>query len=207
MTKDKPMITKEMRKQLNASFPPEAISAHPTKSFLSTLKAIYVVERLNDVFGVGRWDLKTKVVKETENYVLVKGKLVIFDYRVNVPVQYGGHNIGGKNSELADSYKSAVTDCLSKSASYLEIGIDVFKGKVTHKNAVKQNPVVASVAKKAPNHLLQLKQELNKRGAKTENEAVVLYNKITGENIKSLKLTQAVAQKYLAILLSSPMGK
>jgi len=130
MENKKPTINETMREQLRKPLPPEAISQHPTKTYLSTIKAIYVVERLNDVFGVGRWNLRTEVVKGTENYVLMKGKLTILDYDCEIPVQYGGHATAGKGTELADGYKSAATDCLSKCASYLEVGIDVFKGKV-----------------------------------------------------------------------------
>ena len=45
-------ITKEIREKLRAPFPSEEIAPHPTKKFLSTIKAIYVTERLNDVFGI-----------------------------------------------------------------------------------------------------------------------------------------------------------
>lgn len=121
-------ITQEMREKLREPFPPEAISQHPTKTFLSTIKAIFIVERLNDVFGIGRWTLKTEVFSTLSDYVLMQGSLEILDYDVCVPAQYGGHTTTGKNTELADGYKSAVTDCLSKCASYLEVGIDVFKG-------------------------------------------------------------------------------
>lgn len=123
-------ISKEMREALRAEFPSEAYSKHPTKTFLTTLKAAYVMERLNDVFGVGRWDLEHKVVKDEGSYVLMSGRIKILDHDVVVPVQYGGHTTTGKNTELADGYKSAITDILSKSASYLEIGLDMFKGKI-----------------------------------------------------------------------------
>lgn len=127
---EKKQITEEIRKQLKAPLPPEAISQHPTKTFLSTIKAIYIVERLNDVFGVGKWDLVHEVVGASKEYVLMKGTLILNEYEATIPEQYGGHSMGGKNTEPADSYKSAVTDILSKSASYLEIGLDIFKGKV-----------------------------------------------------------------------------
>lgn len=125
----KKVITPEIREQLRKPFPPEAITSIASKKFLSTLKQIYITERLNDVFGIGRWTMKTIVIKDNEKYVLMKGRLEIFDYDCVVPEQYGGHPTVGINTEIADGYKSAVTDCLSKSASYLEIGIDVFKGK------------------------------------------------------------------------------
>ena len=44
---------------------------------------------------------------------------------------YGGNDNGGENSknfDLGDAYKGATTDALTKIGSYLEIGIDVFKG-------------------------------------------------------------------------------
>jgi len=127
-------IDSKMREALNAPLPAEAITQHPTKTYLSTIKAIYIVERLNDVFGLGRWDLITEIEDKSENYILMRGKLMFLDYDVALPSQYGGHQTTGKGVELADGYKSAVTDCLSKCASYLEIGIDVFKGKQTGKS-------------------------------------------------------------------------
>ena len=69
-------ITDEVRKELRKPFPKEAISQHPTKTFLSTIKAIYVTERLNDVFGIGGWTLDHEVVSDTEDYVTVKGRLL-----------------------------------------------------------------------------------------------------------------------------------
>jgi len=65
-----PKITDEMREQLKAPFPPESIKQHDSKKYLSTLKAIYVVERLNDVFGIGRWFVNHSVEKGETGYVL-----------------------------------------------------------------------------------------------------------------------------------------
>ena len=123
-------ITEEMRIKLRESFPDEAYSAHPTKTFLTTLKAMYVTERLNDVFGVGRWTITHNVEERTADYILIRGEFNSLDYEVITPAQFGGHGTTGKNTEIADGYKSAVTDCISKIASYLEIGIDMFKGKI-----------------------------------------------------------------------------
>lgn len=129
MNKEKKTITPEIYAKLSAPMPSEAITPHPTKTFLSTIKAIYIVERLNQVFGVGKWTLKHKVALATSDYVLIRGRLVLLDYDCVIPPQYGGHSTTGKNTEIADGYKSAITDCISKSASYIGIGIDVFKGK------------------------------------------------------------------------------
>jgi hypothetical protein len=45
-------LTQEQLVLLKKPLPQEAISQHPTKSYISSIKAIYVTERLNDVFGV-----------------------------------------------------------------------------------------------------------------------------------------------------------
>lgn len=141
---EKKEITQEIRDKLREPMPAEAISAHPTKSFLTTIKSIYIVERLNDIFGVGKWNIEHEIVLHNDNYVLMKGELKILEYNCNIPVQYGGHNTIGKNVEMADGFKSAVTDILSKCASYLEIGIDVFKGKANQSNKpwLKPNTIV-----------------------------------------------------------------
>lgn len=125
-------ITDEMRNQLRAPLPPEAVKPHPTKTYLSSIKAIYVTERLNDVFGIGAWTLKVEVVERADGgTVVVKDILEITEYGIYLE-SYGGNDNGGENSknfDLGDAYKGASTDALTKICSYLEIGIDVFKGK------------------------------------------------------------------------------
>lgn len=138
--KEKKIIDADMRGALRAPFPDEAYSGHPTKTFLTVLKAMYVTERLNDVFGLGRWTVEHEIIERTEDYVLIQSEFHSLDYDVSVPKQYGGHKTTGKNTEIADGYKSALTDSISKIASYLEIGIDMFKGKVNKKAAPKNDP-------------------------------------------------------------------
>lgn len=121
-------ITAEMREQLRKPLPKEAIKPHPTKTFLSTIKAIYVVERLNDVFGTGNWKTKTEVIateraEKKAPMVIVKSVLTVNDYDIEIEA-FGGND----NADLGDAYKGAATDALTKIGSYLEIGIDVFKG-------------------------------------------------------------------------------
>ena len=122
-------ITEKQREQLKAPLPPESISQHPTKKFLSTIKAIYVVERLNDVFGLGEWKIKHTIIDDEGKMVVVKGVFTINGYDVEIE-QFGGND----NADKGDAYKGACTDALTKIASYLEIGIDVFKGLSTNHN-------------------------------------------------------------------------
>ena len=124
-------VTKEMREALRMPLPVGAVTKHPTKTFLSSIKAIYVTERLNDVFGVGSWHLRVNHVTTTEkSMVVVKVEFSIPEYGIYFEC-YGGNDNGGENSknfDLGDAYKGATTDALTKIGSYLEIGIDVFKG-------------------------------------------------------------------------------
>ena len=133
MEKELTKISEKMYKALSADFPDEAYSVHSSKTYLTVLKAMYITERLNEVFGVGRWCIKTEVAERSDDYVLVVGEFVSLDYDVMVTPQYGGHKTTGKGTEIADGFKSAVTDCQSKIASYLGVGINMFKGKVKAK--------------------------------------------------------------------------
>lgn len=122
-------ITKEMKDLLNKPLPAEAVQEHPSKKFLSTIKAIYVTERLNDVFGVGAWQTKVEYIERVDKMVVIKTTLTIPEYGISYEC-YGGND----NADLGDAYKGATTDAITKIGSYLGIGIDVFKGKQTHKS-------------------------------------------------------------------------
>jgi hypothetical protein len=143
-------IPHELRAKLRAPMPPDSIKQHPTKTYLSTIKAIYVAERLNDVFGVNGWDMEHEVVEVFKNeqdkphYVLMAGRIYLREFDLYTSWQYGGHELLGKGTEPADGFKSAVTDAMSKCASYLEIGIQVFKG-LGHKIDESDKRIAASV--------------------------------------------------------------
>ncbi len=184
-----------VREKLKAPFPAEAISQHPTKTFLSTIKAIYIVERLNDVVGIGGWDLEHEIVSDPEDYVSVRGRLhygkrnaddgpaySIYEFRT--PDQYGGHKKTGTNTEPADGYKSAVTDCQSKCASYLEIGIDVFKGKATNgsKAPRKAKKEVEGDEKEISVKQWEFLKKLGGNVAMTEKELIVFVKWVADEN-------------------------
>lgn len=123
----------QLKAELRVPLPKEAIKPHPTKSYLSSIKAIYVTERLNNVFGTGAWTLKThEIERGDKGMVVIKSILEVPDYGIYYE-SYGGNDNGGdtsKNFDLGDAYKGATTDGITKICSYLEIGIDVFKGLV-----------------------------------------------------------------------------
>ena len=135
-------LSNEQLELLKKPLPSEAITQHPTKTFLSSIKAIYVTERMNDVFGLGSWTTKVEHVTTTDkSMVVVK---VVFE----VPLYgiyyecFGGNDNGGENSknfDLGDAFKGATTDAITKIGSYLGIGIDVFKGKVNAEPSTQQS--------------------------------------------------------------------
>jgi len=135
-------LTNEIRDKLREPLPKEAISQHPTKKFLSTIKAIYVVERLNDVFGIGQWAIKYDIVEAGEKMIVAKGILMVPEFGIEVE-QYGGND----NADRGDAFKGACTDCLTKIGSYLEIGIDVFKG-LTDAQGDQKKPVETNTDKR-----------------------------------------------------------
>lgn len=125
-------ITDKMVEKIKKPLPAEAVTQHPTKTYLSSIKAIYVLERLNEVFWIGRWTIKTdQVWQEKKGMVVVK---VIFE----IPTYWIYYECFGwndnwwesnKNFDLWDAYKWATTDAITKICSYMWIWMDVFKWK------------------------------------------------------------------------------
>lgn len=131
-------------KKLLDPLPSEAITQHPTKTYLSSIKAIYVTERFNDVFGIGKWS--TKVQAEHADFetgmIIVK---VTFEVKeLNIYYEcFGGNDNGGitnSNFDLGDAYKGATTDAITKIGSYLGVAIYVFKGKSNPTKEQSKNP-------------------------------------------------------------------
>lgn len=112
----------DLLEKLKAPLSPQAVSPNPDRPGLSAIKVIYVVERLNEVFGLNGWHIANEVI-EKGAMVVVKGTLTIDDYGIRIE-QYGGN----ANPDRGDAYKGACTDALSKCASYIGIGMDVYKG-------------------------------------------------------------------------------
>ena len=129
-------ITPEQKEALDRRLPDEAVSQHPTKKFLSSIKSIYVTERLNEVFGVGSWRVETEIVERSERMVVVKLRFSIPEYGIYYEC-FGGND----NADLSDACKGATTDALTKVCSWLGIGAEVFKGRQTGAGAPPQSSV------------------------------------------------------------------
>lgn len=124
------MLSPDMLKELRAPFPAEALSKIENKAGgrLTSIKAAYVIERLNAVFGIGAWTVSHKVVEATPEEVIVCGQLSLRDFELELPATYGGMRIEA-DKDRTDLYKGAVTSLITKSASFLEVGLYVYKGE------------------------------------------------------------------------------
>jgi len=114
----------ELYDKLTKKFPDDAISSDTSRGFeLTSLKAQYIVERLNEVFGLSGWSLDGSFEKHDKGILFIGYlKIKSLDHKV----QAVGFSVNKKN--LGDSYKSSRTDALSKAASWLGVGNEIFKG-------------------------------------------------------------------------------
>lgn len=129
-------LTDESVLRLAEPLPIWAVKQHPTKKNLSVIHPMAVVDRLNDVFGVGGWNYHVdyiscdKEIQQTKNgereiYVsAVKGRMWIPEHEIALE-QFGGST----NDDRGDALKGGATDALTKIASYLGVGASIYKGK------------------------------------------------------------------------------
>lgn len=128
-------LTDEQIKDLTQPLPNWAVKAHPTRPGMSAIHPMAIIDRLNGVFGVTGWSFTTEFISctpakqkkrdGTERDVFiatVKGRLEIEDCVIE---QYGGNT----NDDAGDTLKGSATDALTKIASYLGIGAEIYKGK------------------------------------------------------------------------------
>lgn len=122
-------LTPEQLELLAKPLPKEAIKDHPTMKGLSAINPIYVTERLNAVFGVGAWQTSATLIKaepkgEKQFTALVQTEFTIPDYGIR-------HNIiaSSTNNDLGDAAKGAVTDAITKVASWFGIGSHIWKNQ------------------------------------------------------------------------------
>lgn len=132
----------DLIKKLNAPLPDWAVKQHPTKTYLSVIHPMAVIDRLNEVFGYGKWGFSTEPVKEfsfktaagkTNYHAAVKGIFTVSEYKIHLE-QYGGSS----NEDLGDALKGAATDSLTKIGSYLGIGASIYKGQGNGKSGAKK---------------------------------------------------------------------
>lgn len=132
--------------------PPQAVKPHPTRAGMSTIKAIFVTERFNDVFGIGEWTIRTELlapissITRTTNYGKERTEYTALAKTILEVPAYGIYYeciASSTNDDMGDAAKGATTDAITKIASYIGIGIAVFKGE-------HDAPVVKAPAERTP---------------------------------------------------------
>jgi hypothetical protein len=154
------MLTQEQIEVLKAPFPPEALTADTSRGFeLTSIRAAYVIERLNEAFGPcgigwrythnpfedvptddGRLEVVTEVALQYRladedagcgRVSWAQGWQYGRDQGWSEPIfACGGKGLGRGGAPYTDARKSAVTDGLTKAASMIGVGHQVFKGLV-----------------------------------------------------------------------------
>lgn len=126
-------LTDTQIEKLSKALPSWAVKPHPTRRGMSAIHPMAIIDRLNEVFEVGGWSFTTEFisctpgVQKTKNgdrdvfTACVKGRLEIDDCVIE---QFGGNT----NDDAGDALKGSATDALTKIASYLGIGAEIYKG-------------------------------------------------------------------------------
>src|SRR5690242_17578879 len=114
-----------IQKLLRSPLPKEAITQNQQKSYLSSVKPAYVIQRMNEAFGIGGYQtMNREVSTEKVEKVVNKGKqneykktsfIGTVHSTLEIP-QYNIHleNYGGsENDDLGDALKGAATDAFT----------------------------------------------------------------------------------------------
>jgi len=180
-------LTQEQVNLLREPLPQAAVSQRPDKKFLSSIKAIYVSERLNKVFGIGGWKIYCNRIIENDP----AKPMVVIEATLEVPSldmsysSFGGHD----NADRGDAYKGAITDALTKIAAvYFEVGIDVFKG-LQDGNGKTPTATVKPLAEKKP-------ETADLSTAPLINKAQELLEKVSGKTGESATEILKLASGY-----------
>lgn len=125
---------KEIWTALTKPFPPEAYKQVSYGRTFTSIDAYHIIERLTEVFGLmgqDGWMLMNIRYEMLDDSVACIGDLVALKYGIHVSAVGDGvvmmDKKGRKN--IAEAYKKAQTNLISKAASYLGVGLDVYQGK------------------------------------------------------------------------------
>ena len=136
---------------LRADFPKEAYSDDNSRGFkLTTINAYYIIERLNKAFGLGNWGFKVKEWIKTPVEVICIGDLLYSDGDKEYSIKdvVGAHR--AVKDHWGDAYKSARTNAISKGASELEVGLNVYKGEFKTESGQNQSQPSQGTSKPTP---------------------------------------------------------
>ncbi len=116
----------ELLAKLQAPLPPEAIKPDPRNPKLSAINPAYILDRLNEVFGVGGWTERYTIIEAHPDCSMIVVKCDFSVPKLKIFRQAFG---GNANDDRGDAFKGACTDALGKCASKLGIAHQVYKGE------------------------------------------------------------------------------
>jgi hypothetical protein len=134
-------VTEEQQKMLEKPIDDKYLSTR--YDGMTSIKSIAVTMRLNKIFGYGSWQIRvedmhskqiTVLVKDKKKEGEMKEKLVWYStckVILDIP-EYGMHYeccAGTQHDEEGDSRKGSITDGLTKIASWMGIGWEIYAGK------------------------------------------------------------------------------
>lgn len=170
-------LSQEQKDLIAKPLPSEAVTQHPTKTYLSSIKAIYVTERLNEVFGFWGWTIKVKKEEHGEKWmIVVHVTFEVPEYWFYYECFWWNDNGGetSKNFDLWDAYKWATTDAITKIASWIGIWAEVFKGKQKWGNKTQEKTTESPTGEKTQKELIEFIEEI--RLEKDVNHIKTLVN-------------------------------
>ena len=146
----------ELYEKLKKSFPDKAYNNDGSRGFnLTTIDAYHVIDRLNEVFGLcgkGWWlsDIEWIKIEGDKNIVICSAIFCYLGFGLEGEFHrfpcVGGHQV--IKNRWDDGYKSAMTNCICKGASFLGVGLNVYKGEF--KGKTEQQPKTESEKKQSP---------------------------------------------------------
>ncbi|HDZ18833.1 hypothetical protein LCGC14_0641540 [marine sediment metagenome] len=168
----------------------------------------YVVARLNEIFSPIGWDFSIIDERVEKNEVVVRGKLMIKDYKHGYSVsktQYGT-KIRNTGVPLGDTLKAAATDCLKKCASLFGIALDVYWPDLDRASKGNGDEIVIGKTKPTTKRIKTKDLvEFTMNKIKNEENGDILYRMML--NIRKQKAGKLLSQTAKDKLIKAIMDK
>lgn len=123
-------MTTEKSEALSRKLPDWAVKPNPMNSKMSVINPMAVIDRFNEVFGVGAWNFHTEFISMHDAKMGAKDAFHATSKSVVTVPSEGIHleQFGGStNMDRGDALKGSATDALTKIASYLGVGSTIYK--------------------------------------------------------------------------------
>jgi len=188
-----------VRKLIQIATPQEFVKTRPGKGNrnFTYVEGGYVIARLNQMFK-NCWDFKIINERVEPNEVIVRGVLIVKDFRTGYKVTKTQYGTRDRNAgvPLGDTMKAAATDCLKKCASLLGVALDVYWQQLDEtKLTGKKQEVVVPPPQGAPAQKIMGKNSTVSRDQATK----IAIDKVKAET------DEAILSRYYQITTTSKL--